>query len=66
MKFQLKHWVWLRNTLITLFSIITLDFLLKKFYYHVQTSDMKFPLFLGLMSIISLQLQIVRQKKVDK
>ncbi len=64
MEFQLKYWVWLRNILVILFSIITLDFLVKKFYYGVQTSDMKLPLFLGIMSIISLQLQIEKQKKL--
>lgn len=66
MKIQLKHWVWLRNTLIILFSIITLDFFVKKFYYGVQISDMKFPLIIGLFSIISLQIQIEKQKETKK
>ena len=63
MKFQLKHLVWLRNILLLLFSILTIDFLVKKFYDGVPTSGMKFPMIIGLFSIIALELQIKKQKK---
>lgn len=63
MKFQLKHLVWLRNILVLLFSILTIDFLVKKFYDGVSTSDMKFPMIIGIFSIMALELQIKKQKK---
>ncbi len=63
MKFQLKHLVWLRNILVLLFSILTIDFLVKKFYDSVPTSDMKFPMIIGIFSIMALELQIKKQKK---
>lgn len=63
MKFQLKHLVWLRNTLVLLLSILIIDFLVKKFYDGVPTSDMNFPMMIGLFSMIALELQIKKRKK---